>query len=372
MKHFEDRLEAMDGKAMIVCMSRRICVDLYNAIVKLRPDWHGDDDAAGSLKVVMTGSRPRTRWTGSSTSATNAAAKSSPCASKNAKDPFRMVIVRDMWLTGFDVPCLHTMYLDKYMRGHGLMQAIARVNRVFKDKPGGLVVDYLGVAQELKHALATYTESGGKGKTAVPQEDAVAALLEKYEVCCGLFHGFDWPRWTAGTPAQKLSLLPNAQEHILKQEDGKKRLTDAVKDLSSAFALAVPHPRRCASATTSGSFRPCGRSGEDDRSARAAGSGPRPRHSTDRFERGGRTEVIDIFEAAGPEEARHFDLVGRVPCRSSASCLRGIWPWSFCGSCCNDEIKTRSRRNVVQSRLFSEMLEGSFASTRTGPSRQRK
>jgi type I restriction enzyme R subunit len=152
------------------------------------------------------------------------------------------VIVRDMWLTGFDVPCLHTMYLDKYMRSHGLMQAIARVNRVFKDKPGGLVVDYLGIAQEVKYAMATYTESGGKGKTAVPQEEAVAVLAKYHEVCRGLFHGFDWSAWTAGSPAQKLSLLPNAQEHILKQDDGKKRLTDAVKQLSSAFALAVPHP----------------------------------------------------------------------------------------------------------------------------------
>ena len=151
-----------------------------------------------------------------------------------------MVIVRDMWLTGFDVPSLHTMYVDKPMRSHGLMQAIARVNRVFSNKPGGLLVDYLGIAHELKLALATYTESGGKGTTARPQEEAVAALVEKYEVCQGLFHGFDWSAWKTGSAAERLRLLPNAQEHILKQEDGKNRLLKAATDLSAAFALAVP------------------------------------------------------------------------------------------------------------------------------------
>jgi type I restriction enzyme R subunit len=148
-----------------------------------------------------------------------------------------------MWLTGFDVPCLHTMYLDKYMRSHGLMQAIARVNRVFGNKPGGLVVDYLGIAHELKQALATYTESGGKGTTALPQEDAVAEMVKRYEICRNMFYGFNWSHWASGTAAQKLGLLPNAQEHILKQENGKKRYLRAVSDLTSAFALAVPHEK---------------------------------------------------------------------------------------------------------------------------------
>src|SRR5258708_3024094 len=160
---------------------------------------------------------------------------------RDSADPFKIVIVRDMWLTGFDAPSLSTMYADKPMRGHGLMQAIARVNRVFKDKPGGLVVDYLGLAAELKEALATYTEAGGTGKTALDQSEAVALMLTKYEVCLGLFHGFDRSRWLTGTPAQRLSLLPAAQEHILAQEDGKNRLLKAVTELSQAFALAVPH-----------------------------------------------------------------------------------------------------------------------------------
>ena len=238
--HFEQRLEALDGKAMVVCMSRRICVTLYRELVRLRPDWHHEDDDKGNLKVVMTGAasdppdwqpliRNKTRR--------EALAK----RFRNVDDPLRMVLVRDMWLTGFDAPSLHTMYVDKPMRGHGLMQAIARVNRVFKDKPGGLVVDYLGLAHELKRALATYTESGGTGKTALDQEEAVAVMLEKYEICGGLFHGFDRSKWTTGTPQKRLGLLPAAQEHILTQENGKDRYVQSVRELSQAFALAVPH-----------------------------------------------------------------------------------------------------------------------------------
>ncbi len=190
VEHFERRLEAMDGKAMIVCMSRRICVELYRELVRLRPGWAHDDDARGAIKVVMTGSasdplewQPHIR----NKPRREALAK----RFRDAADPLRVVLVRDMWLTGFDAPSLHTMYVDKPMRGHGLMQAIARVNRVFKDKPGGLVVDYLGLAHELKAALATYTESGGTGRTALDQEEAVALMLEKYDVCCALFHGLD-------------------------------------------------------------------------------------------------------------------------------------------------------------------------------------
>ena len=160
---------------------------------------------------------------------------------KDSKDPFRIVIVRDMWLTGFDSPCLHTMYVDKPMRGHGLMQAIARVNRVFRDKPGGLVVDYLGLADQLKHALATYTESGGRGDPSVDMAKAVAVMLEKHEVCCDMMHGFDWSKWKTGTPAQRLGLLPPAQEHILQQDDGKSRFVQAVTALSRAFALCAAH-----------------------------------------------------------------------------------------------------------------------------------
>jgi type I restriction enzyme R subunit len=188
----------MDGKAMVVCISRRICVDLYHAIVALRPDWGSDDDEHGAIKVVMTGSAsdPADRQRHIRNKPRREALAN---RFRKPNDPFRLVIVRDMWLTGFDAPCMHTMYIDKPMRGHGLMQAIARVNRVFKDKLGGLVVDYLGLAQELKQALATYTDSGGTGSTALDQDEAVAVMLEKHEVCAGLFHGFDWSKWTTGT-----------------------------------------------------------------------------------------------------------------------------------------------------------------------------
>jgi type I restriction enzyme R subunit len=240
VRHFEERLAAMDGKAMVVCMSRRICVELYREIARLRPDWHREDDEQGMLKVVMTGSatdpadwQPHIR--------NKPRREALAQRFRDSGDPFKVVIVRDMWLTGFDCPSLHTMYLDKPMRGHGLMQAIARVNRVFRDKPGGLVVDYLGLAHELKQALATYTESGGKGIAAIDQEEAVQVMKEKYEICCQLFHGFDWSKWKSGSPAERLGLLPLAQEHILAQREGKERLLQAVQDLTRAFALAVPH-----------------------------------------------------------------------------------------------------------------------------------
>ncbi|HKY23419.1 MAG TPA: type I restriction endonuclease subunit R, partial [Vicinamibacterales bacterium] len=189
--HWDRRLDALDGKAMVVCMSRRICVGLYRELIALRPDWHADDDEKGSIKIVMTGAASDpVDWQGHIRNKTRREGLANRF--RNANDQLRIVLVRDMWLTGFDAPSLHTMYVDKPMRGHGLMQAIARVNRVFRDKPGGLVVDYLGLAHELREALATYTESGGTGRTAINQEEAVAALLEKYEVCRGLFHGFDW------------------------------------------------------------------------------------------------------------------------------------------------------------------------------------
>jgi type I restriction enzyme R subunit len=239
VEHFDKRIEAMNGKAMVVCMSRRICVDLYNAIIELRPHWHDENDVKGHLKIVMTGSASDPPEWQQHIRNKGRREQLAKIFRDPRTDPF-MVIVRDMWLTGFDAPSLHTMYIDKPMRGHGLMQAIARVNRVFRDKPGGLVVDYLGLAHELKQALAIYTESGGKGKTAIDQAEAVAAMLEKYEVCRDLFHGFDWSKWVQGTPGERLALLPRAQEHILAQQDGKNRLSRAVQELSQAFALAVP------------------------------------------------------------------------------------------------------------------------------------
>ncbi len=359
VKHFEERLDAMDGKAMVVCMSRRICIDLYNQIVKLRPDWHNENDDAGVLKIVMTGSATDgPEW--QQHIRDKRRRESLGKRFKDAKDPFKIVIVRDMWLTGFDVPSLHTMYIDKPMRGHGLMQAIARVNRVFKDKPGGLVVDYLGIAHELKLALAIYTESGGKGRTALPQEEAVSVMLEKYEICRGLFHGFNWSVWVAGTSVQKLGLLPNAQEHILRQEDGKNRLIKAVTDLSKAFALAVPHEEALRIRDDVGFFQAV-------RSvlAKSATQQHRPEHELDNAIRQivsravWSGEVVDIFAAAGLKKPdisilseEFLGEVSQLPQKNLAvELLRKLL---------NDEIKTRSRRNVVKSRLFSALLESSI------------
>ena len=268
--HYEARLEALEGKAMIVCMSRRICVDLYRELVRLRPDWHDDDDERGAIKVVMTGSasdsldwQPHIRNKPRREALAN--------RFRNPDDSMRVVLVRDMWLTGFDAPSLHTMYVDKPMRGHGLMQAIARVNRVFKDKPGGLVVDYLGLAHDLKRALAVYTESGGTGKTAIDQDEAVAVMIEKYEICAGLFHGFDRSKWATGSAQERLGLLPAAQDHILAQENGKERCIGAVRELSQAFALAVPHEQTLRNPRRSGVLPGCpGRPWQSERRARRA------------------------------------------------------------------------------------------------------
>ena len=238
--HFEARLEELDGKAMIVCMSRRICVELHRELVKLRPDWHDEDDTQGRIKVVMTGSASDPQeWQQHIRTKNRRDALGNRF--RNPDDSFQIVLVRDMWLTGFDAPSLHTMYLDKPMQGHGLFQAITRVNRVFKDKPGGLVVDYLGLANDLRKAVDTYTQSGGQGRATFNQEDAVDLMLEKYEVCCGMFHGFDWTKWNTGTAQEKLVTTAGAQEHILAQENGRERYLQAVLDLSRAFALSVPN-----------------------------------------------------------------------------------------------------------------------------------
>jgi type I restriction enzyme, R subunit len=356
VEHFEQRLEVMDGKAMLVCMSRRICMDLHDEIAKLRPDWYHEDDDKGMLKVVMTGNAsegPRVAQHARNKARREALAN----RFRDANDPFRMVIVRDMWLTGFDAPSLHTMYVDKPMRGHGLMQAIARVNRVFRDKPGGLVVDYLGLAPELKQALATYTESGGTGRTAIDQQEAVAVMLEKYEVCAGLFHQFDWSKWVTGTPQERLSLLPPAQEHILAQEDGKNRLLQAVRDLSQAFALAVPHDEALRIRDDVAFFQAV----RNSLAKRAPGEA-KTEEELDQAVRQivsravAPEGVVDIFAAAGLQEPDISILsdgflaeVRGMPQRNLAvELLRKLL---------SGEIRTRRRKNVVQAKSFSEMLE---------------
>ena len=363
--HFEKRLEAMDGKAMVVCMSRRICVDLYNALIALRPDWAStaNDDAEAEkgracvAKVVMTGSaddgpewQPHIRSKDKRRKLAN--------RFKDAKDPFRIVIVRDMWLTGFDAPCLHTMYADKPMQGHGLMQAIARVNRVFRDKPGGLVVDYLGLADQLKRALAVYTESGGQGDPTFDTAQAIALMLEKHGIACDLMHGFNWSNWTRGTPTERLQLIPAGQEHILEQEDGKKRWVQVVTELSRAFAL-------CAASDSATEIR-------DDVSffqalqAALNKQSSNNRKTPEQIDAAIRQlvskaittegQVIDVFTAAGLPKPDISILSDQFLAE-----VRGLKHKNVAAELLEkllkDELKVRSRRNLVQSQVFSEKLK---------------
>lgn len=242
VNHFEDRLQAMDGKGMIVAMTRRIAADLYDEIVKLRPDWHSDELKKGKIKVVMTTS-PSDDEKIARFNLTKEQRRVLADRFKDPEDELKLVIVVDMWLTGFDVPCLHTMYIDKPMKGHTLMQAIARVNRVYKDKEAGLIVDYIGIASDLKDALSFYAESGGKGDPVKLQEEAISIMLEKLEVVRDMFYGFDYKRFFTADTSQKLNIILEAQDFILGLENGKKRYIDAVVALSKAFSIAVPHPK---------------------------------------------------------------------------------------------------------------------------------
>ena len=356
VSHIDQRAETLDGKAMVVCMSRRICVELYRELVSLRPEWHSDDDNEGEIKVVMTGSasdlldwQPHIR--------NKPRREALAQRFRDPEDPFRVAIVRDMWLTGFDAPSLHTMYVDKPMRDHGLMQSIARVNRVFMDKPGGHVVDYLGLANELKKAVETYTESGGGGRPTLDQEEAVAVMLEKYEVCDALFHGFDRSEWVSGSAAARMELIPAAQEHILAQETGKERCVKAVRELSQAFTLAVPHEETLR-VRDDLSFFQAAQAALIKRAPGEARSDEELDHAMRRIisravAPGG---VIDIFAEAGLEKPdvsilsdEFLSEVRGMPHRNLAvellqKLLKG-------------ELAIRRRKNVVQARSFAEMLE---------------
>jgi type I restriction enzyme R subunit len=367
VQHYERRLEAMDGKAMVVCMSRRICVDLYKAIIKLRPDWASarDDDIEAEkkqacvVKIVMTGSaddgpdwQPHIR--------NKPRRRDLATRFKDSRDPFRIVIVRDMWLTGFDAPCLHTMYADKPMHGHGLMQAIARVNRVFRDKPGGLVVDYLGLADQLKHALATYTDSGGQGSPSIDTAQAIALMQEKHEVACAIMHGFDWDKWTTGTPAERLGLIPAGQEHVLQQEDGKQRFVQVVTDLSRAFALCAATDEaielrddiaffqaiKAQLAKTSGTQRP---PEELDHAIRQLVS------TAIMADEG----IIDVFTAAGLKKPDISILSDQFLAEVRGLKHKNVAA-ELLAKLLKDEIRSRSVRNLVQGRAFSEMLKNTL------------
>ncbi|HCX89086.1 MAG: DEAD/DEAH box helicase [Deltaproteobacteria bacterium CG_4_9_14_3_um_filter_44_9] len=357
VRHVGQRQDAMKGKALIVCMSRRICVDMYNAVIKLRPQWHSDDDDKGMIKIVMSGAvSDRLEW---QRHIRNKARRESLAKRfKNPDDSLAMVLVRDMWLTGFDCPPMHTMYVDKPMRSHGLMQAIARVNRVFKDKPGGLVVDYIGLAYQLKRALADYTEAGGRGDATLDQEEAVAVMRERYDIVASMYHGFDYASLIHAEPAGRIAGIASAMEHILQLEDGKKRYLESVTVLSKAFALAVPHEEALNIRDEVGFFQVV-------RSALAKatveGEGKSPEEMDTAIQQlVSRAvisdEVVDIFASVGLKKPdisilsdEFLKEVQQLPHKNLAvEVLRKLL---------NNEIKARSRKNVVQARSFAEMLE---------------
>lgn len=359
--HFEHRQEVFEGKAMIVAMSRRIAVELYDAIVSLRPQWHSDDQMKGAIKVVMTSASSD----GASIAKHHTTKEQRRKLADRMKDPddeLKLVIVRDMWLTGFDAPCLHTIYIDKPMQGHNLMQAIARVNRVYKDKPGGLVVDYLGIASDLKKALSFYSDAEGKGNPTEQQEQAVALMTEKLEIVQQMLDGMNYTSYFSADVSTKLSLILQAEDYILGLDDGKKRFVNEVNALSKAFAIAIPHDkamdikdeisffqavkaRLCKFDATSS-----GRTSEEIETT--------IRQVVDKALVS--EQVVDIFDAAGikkPDisilsEEFLMELRGMEHKNIALEVLRKLL---------NDEISVRMQRNLVQGRSLMEMLEHSIA-----------
>jgi type I restriction enzyme R subunit len=359
--HFEQRQEVFEGKGMIVAMSRRIAAELYAAIVSLRPDWHTDDLTTGRLKVVMTSASsdgPDIAKHHTHKAQRRALAE----RMKDPTDPLQLVIVRDMWLTGFDAPSMHTLYIDKPMQGHNLMQAIARVNRVYKDKPGGLVVDYLGIASDLKKALAFYSDAGGKGDPAETQLQAVTLMAEKLEVVQDMYHGFAYDTYYDAGTAQKLSMILAAEEHILGLPDGKKRYINEVTALSQAFAIAIPHELAMAVKEEIGFFQAV-----KARLAKFTGGNGTGRSDED-IETTIRQvidkalvseQVIDVFDAAGikkPDisilsEEFLLELKGMQHKNVALEVLQKLL---------RDEIKARAKFNLVKSKSLMEMLESAI------------
>ncbi len=387
LKHFEARQEVFPGKGIIVTMSRRIAAELYKEIIRLRPAWHHDDLSKGAIKVVMTAASSDGPEIAKHHT-TKEQRRSLAERMKDDTDEMKLAIVRDMWLTGFDVPALHTMYIDKPMKGHNLMQAIARVNRVYKDKPGGLIVDYLGIASELKEALSFYSDSGGKGDPAHMQEQAVQLMLEKLEVVSQMFDekpvydgsvdiqriaaekphhyitkgdGFDYTVYFNASTSEKLSIILSAEEHILSLENGKKRYIDEVTALSRAFALAVPHDQAMDVKDEVAFFQAV-------KSRLAKFTRQDGGRSQDEIESAIKQvidkalvtdQVIDVFDAAGikrPDisilsDEFLMELKGMQHKNLALELLKKLL---------NDEIKSRAKRNLVQSRALIDMLEDSI------------
>ena len=358
--HFEQRQAVFEGKGMIIAISRRVAAELYDEIIKIRPHWHSDDLKKGAIKVVMTSFSSD----GPEISKHHTTKDQRRVLADRIKDPedeLKLVIVRDMWLTGFDVPCLHTMYIDKPMRGHTLMQAIARVNRVYKDKPGGLIVDYLGIASDLKEALSFYSDSGGKGDPAIAQEKAVQLMLEKLEVVSQMFHGFSYEEYFEADTSRKLSIILEAEEHILGLENGRKRYIDEVTALSKAFAIAIPHEQAMAVRDEIAFFQAV--------KSRLTKFGSTGSGRTDEeietairqvIDKALVTEhVVDVFDAAGIKKP-DISILSEEFLQEVKNMKHKNVALEVLKKLLNDEIKSRTKRNLVQSKSLMEMLENSI------------
>ncbi len=360
ISHFEHRQEVSEGKGMLVAMSRRIAAALYREIVNIRPHWHHDDLRKGFVKVVMTSASSD----GPEISRHHTTKDQRRVLADRMKDPedgLKLVIVRDMWLTGFDVPSLHTLYVDKPIRGHNLMQAIARVNRVYKDKPGGLVVDYLGIASDLKKALSFYSESGGKGDPALTQEKAVQIMLEKREIVTQMYYGYPYEAYFEADTGEKLSIILEAEEHILGLDDGRKRYIDQVAALSQAFSIAIPHEHAMAVKDEVAFFQAVkSRLVKFDRAGTGKTDEEIETATKQVIDKALVTEpVIDVFDAAGIKKPDISIL--------SEDFLLGIKNMEHKNialevlkKLLNDEIRARLKKNLVQSTSLMKMLEESI------------
>ncbi len=360
VKHFEQRQEVFEGKAMIVAMSRRIAADLYKEIINLKPEWHSDDLDKGAIKVVMTSNSSD----GSEIAKHHTTKEQRRQLADRMKDPtdeLKLVIVRDMWLTGFDAPSMHTLYIDKPMKGHNLMQAIARVNRVYKDKPGGLVVDYLGIASDLKSALSFYSDAGGKGDPTIAQEQAVELMLEKLEIVSNMFNGFAYEDYFVAETSEKLSIILAAEEHILSLEDGKKRYIKEVVALSKAFAIAIPHEQAMDVKEEVAFFQTVkARLAKFD--ITGTGKTDEEIESTIKqvIDKALVSEgVIDIFDAAGIKKP-DISILSEEFLADIRNMQHKNIAIEVLKKLLNDEIKSRAKVNLVQSKSLMEMLENSI------------
>ena len=354
--HFEARQQVFEGKAMIVCMTRNICAMLYNEIIALKPEWHHNDLDKGVLKVIMTSSTDDSALL-QPHHTTKKQRKDLATRMKDPNDDLKMVIVRDMWLTGFDAPSMHTMYIDKKMQGANLMQAIARVNRVYKDKPGGLIVDYIGIGQDLRNAMATYLQSGGEGKPIVDIKEAIAGMLEKHEVLEQMFIGYDYKSYFSSDTAQKLQILLGAQNFILESETLKNRFLKEIGLLSKFFALSIPSTEADVIKDEVAFFQAV-----KSRINKFSSNGVKSDYEVETAikqivdEALSSDGVIDIFEAAGIEAPSVGILSDEFLLEVKNMQQKNV-AFELLKKLLSDEIKIRKTRNLVQGKKFSEMLE---------------